>query len=213
MSRSEVHLSRLSRTLRNQFGDIDIHVFDALLQGYWRPEHRFLDAGCGTGRNLPCFLDAGFDVWGLDSDDDALDVARELVKERRPDLASTQFRCAALENHDLPESHFDAVLCNAVLHFAEDREHFMAMLEGLWKTLAPNGRILIRLGSRIGMDGLVKPLGNGRFRQPDGAAWFLPSFEELEAAEKHLGAQRPHPLKTTWVERRRAMTTWWLCKR
>jgi tellurite methyltransferase len=204
--------SLLSESLRRQFGDIDIYVFDALLQGLWRPEHRFLDAGCGTGRNLPCFLDSGFDVWAIDSDEDSLDVARELAMSRRPDLDASQFQCADLASHGLPEETFGAVLCNAVLHFSEDEARFQACLDGLWRALSPHGTALIRLGTRIGLEGVVVPLGKGRYRQPDGAQWFLPDGEALAEQERRLGAQRFLPLKTTLVDGRRSMTTWWLRK-
>jgi tellurite methyltransferase len=202
----------LSETLRNQFGDIDIYVFDALLQGRWRPEHRFLDAGCGTGRNLPCFLDAGFDVWAMDSDEDALEVARELAALKRPDMDPKQFQCTEIARHSLPENHFHAVLCNAVLHFSAGHSHFQDSLFGLWRALAPNGTLLIRLGTRIGIERDVLNLGNGRYQQPDGAQWFLPSADELLDAEKRLGAQRLLPLKSTLVDGRRCMSTWWLKK-
>lgn len=212
MSDSQPQKSNLKEKLRDQFGDIDIYVFDALLQGRWRPEHRFLDAGCGTGRNLPCFLDSGFDVWAIDSDEDALESARELAVMKRPDLDLKQFQCADIATHTLPDNYFQAVLCNAVLHFSEGNSHFQASLFGLWRALAPNGTLLIRLGTRIGMEHEVLSLGNGRYQQPDGAQWYLPSSDELLDAEKRLGAQRLCPLKSTLVEGRRCMSTWWLKK-
>ena len=39
-------------TLQDQFGQIDIYVFDQLLRGRIVPGMRVLDAGCGDGRNL-----------------------------------------------------------------------------------------------------------------------------------------------------------------
>jgi tellurite methyltransferase len=202
--------SSLREKLRDQFGDIDLYAFDALLQGYWTPPQRFLDAGCGTGRNLPCFLDAGFSVRGLDCDEDALEVASTMAQARRPDLPDNAFRAEPLESNTFDERSFDAILCNAVLHFAVDTAHFSAMLHGLWRLLAEGGTALIRLGTRIGMEGRVIPVGDGRYQQPDGAIWFLPDAQDLTAFEREVGAQRPRPLKTTWVDGRRAMSTWWL---
>ena len=48
-------------TLQDQFGNIDIYVFDQLLRGRIRPEMRVLDAGCGGGRNLVYLLREGYD--------------------------------------------------------------------------------------------------------------------------------------------------------
>ena len=41
-----------SADLRQQFGDIDIYLFDQVLRGRFDGRRRILDAGCGTGRNL-----------------------------------------------------------------------------------------------------------------------------------------------------------------
>ena len=39
-------------TIQEQFGNIDIYVFDQLLRGRIAPGMRVFDAGCGGGRNL-----------------------------------------------------------------------------------------------------------------------------------------------------------------
>jgi tellurite methyltransferase len=198
--------------LREQFGDIDIYAFDALLQGYWFPPMRFLDAGCGTGRNLPFFLSHGFEVSAIDVDDDALEVARELARIRYPEYSQSQFRSESIESCTFVDASFDAILCNAVLHFSRDENHFVAQLQNLWRMLAPGGTVLIRLGTRIGLEDQVQPLGAGRYLQPDGSKWFLPDALELADYEVQLGAQRWKPLKTALVVGRRSMTTWWLRK-
>ncbi len=43
-------------TLQDQFGSIDIYVFDQLLRGRIAPGMRVFDAGCGGGRNLVYLL-------------------------------------------------------------------------------------------------------------------------------------------------------------
>ena len=54
--------------LRSQFGDIDIYLFDQLLRGRFDGRRRILDAGCGSGRNLPFLLSRGFEVFAIDED-------------------------------------------------------------------------------------------------------------------------------------------------
>jgi SAM-dependent methyltransferase len=56
-------MTQPSEQLREQFGDIDIHLFDQLLRGRITAGMRVLDAGCGTGRNLVYLLRSVFDVW------------------------------------------------------------------------------------------------------------------------------------------------------
>ncbi len=45
--------------LFDQFGHIDIYLFDQLLRGRISPGMRVMDAGCGTGRNLVYLLRDG----------------------------------------------------------------------------------------------------------------------------------------------------------
>ena len=42
--------------LQEQFGPIDIYLFDQLLRGRIVPGMRIFDAGCGSGRNLVYLL-------------------------------------------------------------------------------------------------------------------------------------------------------------
>src|SRR5688500_9729532 len=72
-----------SEQLREQFGDIDIHLFDQLLRGRIVTGMRVLDAGCGTGRNLVYLLRSGFDVWGVDESADAIVRVRRLAANLR----------------------------------------------------------------------------------------------------------------------------------
>ena len=59
-------MSEPSDSLREQFGDIDVYLFDQLLRGRIVSGMTVLDAGCGSGRNLTFLMRAGFDVWGVD---------------------------------------------------------------------------------------------------------------------------------------------------
>ena len=45
-------MSEPSDSLREQFGDIDVYLFDQLLRGRIVSGMKVLDAGCGSGRNL-----------------------------------------------------------------------------------------------------------------------------------------------------------------
>lgn len=194
--------------LREQFGDIDIYLFDQLLRGRVAPGMRVFDAGCGAGRNLVHFLRAGYDVAAADADAAAVDAVRALASILAPDLPAANFRAEPIEALSFSEGCADVVISSAVLHFARDADHFEAMLRGSWRILAPGGLFFCRLASSIGIEDRIHPVGGGRFRLPDGSERYLVDEGRLVALTERMGGRLADPLKTTVVQNRRAMTTW-----
>lgn len=194
--------------LLEQFGHIDIYLFDQLLRGRVTPAQRVLDAGCGTGRNLVYLLREGFDVWATDRDARAVAEVQALAASLGRPLSDERLAVAPVERLPFADAVFDAVLSSAVLHFARDHAHFDAMVHEMWRVLAPGGLLFARLASSIGLEGRVEPLGDGRFRLPDGSDRYLVDEARLMAATAGLGARLLDPLKTTVVQGQRCMTTW-----
>src|SRR5579864_8875824 len=110
-------ISRMT-DLQEQFGDIDIYLFDQILRGRIAPGMRVFDAGCGSGRNLVYFLREGYEVFGVDSNPQAIAATRHLAASLAPDLPQDNFRMEAVESTSLPADFADVVLSSAVLHFA-----------------------------------------------------------------------------------------------
>jgi tellurite methyltransferase len=199
--------------LREQFGDIDIYLFDQLLRGRITPGMRILDAGCGMGRNLVYLLREGFDVAGVDESSAAIDATRRLAARFAPQLPATAFRNEPVESTSFGDAEFDFVISSAVLHFARDESHFRAMLDEMWRILRPGGVLFARLASTIGMPAEhFTPLANRRFYLPDGSERFLVDESFLMAETGRVGAQLGDPIKTTVVQNARCMTTWVLRK-
>ena len=76
--------------LQQQFGQIDIYLFDQLLRGRIAPGMRIFDAGCGHGRNLVYLLQEGYEVFGVDADPRAIDAVRQLARSLAPALPRRQ---------------------------------------------------------------------------------------------------------------------------
>jgi tellurite methyltransferase len=189
-------------------GPIDIYLLDQVLRGRIVPGQRIFDAGYGGGRNLIYFLRAGFEVFGVDPDRQAIHAVRELASELSPGLPAENFRAEAIERSTFPDGCADVVISSAVLHFSRDEEHFRTILTGTWRHLAPGGMFFCRLASTIGMESRFTPLSGRRFHLPDGSDRFLVDEALLLELTEELGGELLDPLKTTVVQDRRCMTTW-----
>jgi SAM-dependent methyltransferase len=200
-------------TLQQQFGQIDIYLFDQLLKGRISPGMRILDAGCGSGRNLVYFLREGYEVNAVDSDPQALESVRSLARILAPALPSSNFRVETVERMSFGNACADVVVSNTVLHFARDEAHFESMLQGSWRVLKPGGLFFCRLGSSIGMETQVERIQGRRYRSPDGSERYLVDEALLGSLTERLGGELADPLKTTIVQNQRCMTTWVLRKK
>ena len=198
-------------SVQEQFGQIDIYVFDQILRGNIAAGMRVLDAGCGYGRNLVHLLREGCEVFALDASEEGVEHVQQLAAMLAPQLPAENFRVGAIERMDFPDGFADVVICNSVLHFARDEQHFLAMVEELWRVVRPGGMLFCRLGSRIGMD--FERLRCNVYRVGDGSEWFLVDEAALLRMTEEMNGLFVDPLKTTIVQDYRCMTTWVLRKR
>ena len=195
-------------TLTDQFGDIDIYLFDQLLRGRISPGMRVLDAGCGAGRNLIYMLREGYEVFAADADPAAVEQVRRLASTLAPQLPSQNIVVAPVERMPFPDALADVVLSSAVLHFARDDRQFDAMVHEMWRILKPGGMLWARLASTIGLADLVQPVAGRWSRLPDGTERYVVDEALLTDMTRRLGARLLDPIKTTVVSNQRSMTTW-----
>jgi tellurite methyltransferase len=197
----------MPNNLQQTFGNIDIYVFDQLLKGRYNDCKTVLDAGCGGGRNLFYFLRNGFEVFGIDPNPQAIAEVKELSARLAPNNPQGNFAVSIIEEMPYDNDSFDLVICSTVLHFAKDEANFDEMLHSLFRVLKPGGYFFARLASDIGIETLVKTLGNSRYLLPDGTERFLVNEKILLTYTEELG-KLYEPIKTTNVQNIRAMTTW-----
>lgn len=197
-----------SLSLQQQFGQIDIYLFDQLLKGRISPGMSILDAGCGSGRNLVYLLREGYEIYAADTSADAITGIRGLAAQLAPALPAGNFRVESIEHMSFPDASADVVICNTVLHFAKDDASFTAMLRELWRVLKPGGLLFTRLGSSIGVENLIRRVEGRRYWSPDGSERYLVDESLLMDHTRALGGELADPIKTTIVQGMRAMTTW-----
>lgn len=198
--------------MRETFGDIDIYLFDQILKERFATGASILDAGCGGGRNLVYFLRNGFNVFAVDNNPEAVEYVRALAKNLAPNLPPQNFQISPVEKMPFADASLDAVISNAVLHFADDEPHFSAMIREMWRVLKTGGLFFARLASSIGIEDKIESSGDGRYLLPDGSERFLVDEETLVSLTNKLNGIWIEPLKTTNVQNLRCMTTWVLRK-
>ncbi len=180
--------------------NIDIYLLDQILKDRFSKDYKILDAGCGSGRNIHYFAKNGFDVYGIDSDVNKINTLQKQYTEQ-------YFKVAKLGKIPFNKNDFDYIICNAVLHFANNKEHFFKMFNEIFRVLKSNGTLFIRMTSNFGIENNVKEIANGVYRIPDGSSRFLLTKEILEKLKSDFNFQYIEPLKTVNVNNLRCMST------
>ena len=188
-----------NQTLSQLIGRTDIYIIDQILKERYQSGDKMLDAGCAEGRNLKWFYDNNFDIYGIDTDEERLQVA----KGNYPNAAKN-FIAGSIELLPYEDARFNHVLCSAVLHFAQSETQFMSMFEELLRVLKPEGTLFIRVASNIGLDGKEPFLVESKTNR---AGTLYITREIITSLLQKHPIELIEPVKTTNVQDERAMTT------
>ena len=191
-----------NRQLKDSIAGIDIYLLDQIIKDRFQRGEKILDAGCGKGRNLKWFYNNDFEIYGIDGYLESINYCKNMYFEQKD-----HFKQAVVERLPFEDHSFDHVVCNAVLHFANDLNHFNEMFSELIRVLKPNGSLFIRMASNFGMEDLVQSIGDGNYMLPDGSNRFLLTSEILKELKSITGIIFIEDIKTTIVEDKRCMTT------
>jgi len=146
-------------------------------------------------------------VWGIDESEEAIAAVQRLATDLAPQLPPGRFRVERVESMSHDSDSMNVVISSAVLHFARDDSHWLAMVREMWRVLAPGGLLFARLATTVGQPHL-RALGGGRYVMPDGATRFLVDHERLLDVTRQLGGSLIDPLKSTVVHEQRSIGTW-----
>jgi ubiquinone/menaquinone biosynthesis C-methylase UbiE len=189
--------------IQEQLGDTDIYLIDQILKNRYNYQDKILDAGCGNGRNLHWFLRNEFEVYGIDSNEKFISS----LMVAYPNLIADRFLVSLIEKTLFPDSYFDHIICNAVLHFADSTLHFKKMLHEIVRILKTGGSLFIRMTSDIGIENKIKLVGDGVYFIPDGSKRFLLTRQLLKECMLEFNLSFAEQLKTVNVDDIRCMTT------
>ncbi|WP_215225633.1 class I SAM-dependent methyltransferase [Echinicola shivajiensis] len=192
--------------LNQLLGNIDIYLLDQILKGRFTPEMRILDAGCGEGRNLVYLIRSGFQVFGVDQNPTAVQMARTYARTLQPKYDLLRFQVAGVEDMPFHMGAFQAVISSAVLHFAQSTVHFYQLFSEMVRVLEPGGILFLRMTTGFGgMQSASKEINDGVYQLPDGSKRFLLTADLLEnVMDKHHLVHLESP-KSVLVHEQRAM--------
>lgn len=106
---------------------------------------KFLDVGCGFGRNSIYLAKYGFDVSGFDLSD--LSVKSTIEKAKEQNVILNKFCVADMLSIPFEDNSFDCILAmNVISH--TDTEGFIKILSELKRVLKQNGEIYFTVGSK-----------------------------------------------------------------
>lgn len=138
---------------------------------------------------------------------EAIDIVRANIKEWNPDYDLSKFRVAGLEKIPFPDEHFDFIISSAVLHFAENRAHFLQLMEEKIRVLRPKGIIWFRMTTKHTLEQYAQHLYDDVYNLPDGSTRYLLDLEVLSSLMKKHSLQFLDPFKTVNVSNLRTMAT------
>ncbi|MCU0401064.1 MAG: class I SAM-dependent methyltransferase [Algoriphagus sp.] len=191
--------------LNRLLGNVDIYLLDQILKGRFTKEMNILDAGCGEGRNAVYFIQKGYQIFGIDPNELAVQYCRYLAKSLNPEFDIHRFQVGRLEEIPFHAGAFDAVICSAVLHFAESVDNFWEMIQEIQQVLKPGGIFWFRMTTAFG--GILEQsqdMGNGKYALPDGSERFIFLPACVDKLEK-MGFRFLEPMKTVLIPGRREM--------
>lgn len=182
-------------------GNTDIYLLDQIMKGRYTPPESILDAGAGGGRNLHCFVQQGFEIFGTDQNPEAIAA----LKQNFPGVPEGRFLVAPVESMPFPDACFHHIISCAVLHFAENHAHFEQMFGEMIRVLKPGGSLFVRVATDVGMRQPLVSLGQGRFLLPDGSERYLLTRPMLETQMQRHQLRWLEPFKTVLVDELRSM--------
>ncbi len=188
--------------LKNTIGTIDIYLLDQILKGRYTENYRILDAGCGKGRNLKWFYHNNFSVYGIDMNTDNIDIVKEIYESQKE-----HFSVQSVDALTFEDKKFNHVICNAVLHFAQNELHFKKMFSELVRVLKPNGTLFIRTATIDSLTDKVEFINDGVYKLPDTTKRFLLTRKLLSSILTELNLELIEPYKYINVDNLRCMAT------
>ena len=157
---------------------------------------RFLELGCGNGKNLTALVGRGFELHAVDFSPAALELCR-----RNPALQRESVHYYLADCRELPfqDGFFDGVAAFHVLGHLLEAGRLQAACEAV-RVLRPRGRLFVReFGSRDFRNGNGERLEEGTFRRKNGVFTHYFGEGELRLLLREAGLKAVSLTAESWT--------------
>ena len=165
--------------INNFFGDMDLYLIDQLLKSNI-PDGPVLDLGCGTGRNAIYFLQNGYDITAVDSDQSQIQLLKHFIPPSNEKITIQQ---GLVQSLALNSNIFETVLCSRVCHELDSTNSFDQAWEEINRVLMPRGILYFTMNAVWGLEEFLTKLENGLYEYPDGRTSLLMDQKMLDKIE------------------------------
>lgn len=191
----------------DQLGKMDVYLIDQLQKGRINKSMKILDAGCGYGRNCEYFIKNDFEIYGVDKKEEAVLELKENINKWNPEFDKNNFQTNNLIKTAFPDSNFDFIISSAVLHFSENRNHFIQLFNEMCRVLKKEGILFIRMTAKHTIEHLAKKINEDVYLLPDGSTRYLLDRGVLQKLMIENNLAFIDPFKTVNVADVRSMST------
>ena len=159
--------------------DIQPESFRFFVKQYLKPGQKIADVGCGPGRAILFLVEQVLNVYGIDVSEKSLEIAKSHIER-------ATFICASNLSIPIPDSFFDVVISDGVIHHIPDP--FLALSENT-RILRKNGYMYLSVYKRKGhyyymynyIGALFRYIANNRFGQSLIECTLLPLYYGVHA--------------------------------
>ncbi|MEZ4934272.1 MAG: class I SAM-dependent methyltransferase [Saprospiraceae bacterium] len=197
----------------DQLGLMDIYLIDQLQKGRIKLDMKILDAGCGHGRNSEYFIRHGYNIYGIDKNEESVAHLLDEIYRWNPAFTKSNYAVANLNAIPFPDDYFDFIISSAVLHFAESRKEFVDLFNEHIRVLKKGGFFFFRMTSKHTIEHLATQIKEDIYCLPDESTRYLLDQNVLKKLMLIHNLVFVEPFKTVNVADVRTMSTVVLMKK
>ena len=152
-------------------------------RGYFRPDMEVLEFGCGTGSTAIAHAPYVKHIRAIDISSKMIEIAQG--KAAADGVENVTFEQSTIDDLNVPDETFDAVMGHSVLHLLESKEDAIAKVHGMLK---PGGVFVSStacIGDFMKVFKVIAPIG--RF------FGLLPLVKQATDANERAGRESPLP--------------------